>query len=79
MFEGTLRLFLVWLSAALFMVPVSLASAQNTDGIGNLKLPGISNYATPRGETTLATGSSGAITLSAQLTDKGTDITRGIV
>ncbi|CCV07306.1 conserved exported hypothetical protein [Mesorhizobium metallidurans STM 2683] len=73
------RLFLVWLGAALLAVPVSSAIAQDADGIGNLKLPGISSYATPKSETSLALGSSGAITLSAQLTDKGADITRGIV
>ncbi|MBZ9738407.1 MULTISPECIES: hypothetical protein [unclassified Mesorhizobium] len=79
MFEGRLRLFLVWLCAALFMAPVSLAVAQEKDGVGDLKLPGISSYATPKSETPLALGGGGAITLSAQLTDKGTDITRGLV
>ncbi|MER8952982.1 hypothetical protein NKH98_09615 [Mesorhizobium sp. M0833] len=79
MFEGTLRLFLIWLAAALLMVPVSIAVAQDVDGLGELKLPGISGYAPPKSETSLALGSSGAITLSAQLTDKGADITRGIV
>ncbi|TIW42054.1 MAG: hypothetical protein E5V61_24315, partial [Mesorhizobium sp.] len=34
---------------------------------------------TPKGETSLALSGGGAITLSAQLTDKGNDITRGIV
>ncbi|RWM88583.1 MAG: hypothetical protein EOR84_27165 [Mesorhizobium sp.] len=79
MFEGTSRLILIWLAAALLMVPVSLAVAQDADGLGDLKLPGISNYAPPKSEAPLAAGSSGAITLSAQLTDKGADITRGIV
>ncbi|CAN7524301.1 hypothetical protein [Mesorhizobium sp. LjRoot246] len=79
MFEGTVRVFLVWLGAVLLMAPVSLAMAQNVDGISNLKLPGISSYATPKGETSLALSGGGAITLSAQLTDKGSDITRGIV
>ncbi|MER9327365.1 hypothetical protein [Mesorhizobium sp. M0488] len=79
MFEGTIRLFLVWLSALLFMAPVSLAVAQDADGVGDLKLPGISSYATPKGERSLALSGGGAITLSAQLTDKGADITRGIV
>ncbi|CCV14235.1 conserved exported hypothetical protein [Mesorhizobium sp. STM 4661] len=74
-----LRLFLIWLAAALLAVPASSAGAQDADGIGDLKLPGISSYATPKSETPLALGSSGAITLSAQLTDKGADITRGIV
>ncbi|MDX8537256.1 hypothetical protein RFM23_06430 [Mesorhizobium abyssinicae] len=79
MFEGTLRLFLVWLAATLLAVPVSPVFAQNADGISNLKLPGISSYATPKGDTSLALSGGGAITLSAQLTDKGADITRGIV
>lgn len=78
MFEGTLRLFLIWLAVALF-APASMAIAQNADGIGNLKLPDISSYATPKSETPLALSGGGAITLSAQLTDKGADITRGIV
>ncbi|ESZ27914.1 MULTISPECIES: hypothetical protein [unclassified Mesorhizobium] len=79
MFEGTVRLFLIWLGALLFMAPVSYAMAQNVDGVSDLKLPGISSYATPKGETSLALSGGGAITLSAQLTDKGSDITRGIV
>ncbi|TIO17878.1 MAG: hypothetical protein E5X96_10915, partial [Mesorhizobium sp.] len=79
MFEGTLRLFVVGLIAALLAVPVSFALAQNANDVGNIKLPGISSYATPKSERSLALGSGGAITLSAQLTDKGADITRGIV
>ncbi|QND60883.1 hypothetical protein [Mesorhizobium huakuii] len=79
MFEGRLRLFLVWLCAALFLLPVSMAAAQQKDGVSDLKLPGISSYATPKSETPLALGGGGSITLSAQLTDKGTDITRGLV
>jgi hypothetical protein len=79
MFEGRLRLFLVWLCTALFLAPVSLAVAQEKDGVSDLKLPGISSYATPKSESPLALGGGGAITLSAQLTDKGTDITRGLV
>ena len=79
MFEGLSRLFPIWLGAALFLVPVSSAIAQDVDGLSDLKLPGISSYASPNSETSLALGSSGAITLSAQLTDKGADITRGIV
>jgi hypothetical protein len=79
MFEGTVRIFLAWLGALLMMAPVSFAMAQNVDGVTDLKLPGISSYATPKGETSLALSGGGAITLSAQLTDKGSDITRGIV
>jgi len=73
-----LRLFLIWLAAALF-APASMAVAQNADGISNLKLPDISSYASPKSERSLALSGGGAITLSAQLTDKGADITRGIV
>ncbi|WP_027145021.1 hypothetical protein [Mesorhizobium sp. WSM3626] len=79
MFEGRLRLFLIRLCAALFLLPVSMAVAQEKDGVSDLKLPGISSYATPKNETPLALGGGGAITLSAQLTNKGTDITRGLV
>ncbi|TPK42774.1 hypothetical protein FJ492_15650 [Mesorhizobium sp. B2-5-4] len=79
MFEGRLRLFLIRLCAALFLLPVSMAVAQEKDGVSDLKLPGISSYATPKSETPLALGGGGAITLSAQLTTKGTDITRGLV
>ncbi|MET3595016.1 MULTISPECIES: hypothetical protein [Mesorhizobium] len=79
MFEGTLRLFVIGLVAALFVVPVSFALAQNANDVGDIKLPGISSYTTPKGERSLALGNGGAITLSAQLTDKGADITRGIV
>ena len=43
MFEGQLRLFLIWVCAALFLLPVSLAAAQQKDGVGALKLPGISS------------------------------------
>jgi hypothetical protein len=71
MFEGLPRLFLIWLGAALSMVPASSAVAQDVDGLSDLKLPGISRYAPPNSETSLALGSSGAI--------KGADITRGIV
>jgi len=46
---------------------------------GDIKLPGISSYATPKSGAPLALGNGGVITLSAQLTDKGTDITRGLV
>ncbi|TPL88226.1 hypothetical protein FJ941_04820 [Mesorhizobium sp. B2-3-13] len=79
MFEGRLRLFLIRLCAALFLLPVSMAVAQEKDGVSDLRLPGISSYATPKSETPLALGGGGAITLSAQLTTKGTDITRGLV
>lgn len=55
------------------------ASAQTKDGLEDLKLPGISSYANPQHEAPLALGDAGQITLSAQLTDRGPDITRGLV
>ncbi len=74
-----MRLFVIALVAAVFAVPISFALAQNANDVGDLKLPGISSYATPKTEGPLALANGGAITLSAQLTDKGADITRGIV
>lgn len=79
MIEGTPRLLLVVLGAALFMAPVSHAAAQDVDGLGDVRLPDISSYAPARSGAPLVQGSGGDITLSAQLTDKGGDITRGIV
>lgn len=54
------------------------AGAKDPDAIDNLKLPGISTYAPPHAGTQLARGE-GEITLSAQLTDKGEEITRGLI
>lgn len=54
------------------------AVAKDPDSLDNLKLPGISTYAPPHAGTQLARGE-GEITLSAQLTDKGEEITRGLV
>jgi hypothetical protein len=79
MIEGISRLLPIALGAALLAVPVSLARAQDQGDLGKLKLPGMSNYANPRHEGPLATAGGGEITLSAQLTDKGADITRGMV
>ncbi|MHA6642099.1 hypothetical protein [Mesorhizobium sp. A623] len=79
MIEGNLRLRQIVLGIALVAMPVTLASAQDKDGLGQLKLPGISNYINPRHEATIASSTSGEITLSAQLTEKGADITRGMV
>ena len=69
----------VSLGAALLAFSPCHALAQTKDGLDDLKLPGISSYATPRRDAPLALGNAGQITLSAQLTDKGADITRGLV
>lgn len=42
-------------------------------------MPGISGYAPPLGQGTLATAIEGQVTLSAHLTDDGPSITRGLV
>ncbi|MGN6307483.1 MAG: hypothetical protein ACTHNH_21905 [Mesorhizobium sp.] len=55
------------------------ATAQEKDVLKNLNLPDISSYAPPHGDKSLALGTHGDVTLSAQLMDKGADITRGIV
>lgn len=75
----------VLLSAAL-AVPTTMATAQSfnidgnpSDALEGIDLPDISNYAPPVGETQLALGAGGRVTLSAQLTDKGGEITRGMV
>lgn len=79
MIERFGRLLLLVPGAALFTATAFAAMAQNADGFDDLKLPDISDYATPQNEAPLAQGSIGEVTLSAQLTDKGGDITRGIV
>lgn len=55
------------------------AAAQDNDGLGSLKLPDLSKYAPANPDTPLAATTGGDITLSAQLTDKGADITRGLI
>lgn len=78
MIEGISRLLPIVLGTAVFMAQASTAHAEDGIGLDKLKLPGISGYANPRHEGSLAT-LGGEITLSAQLTDKGADITRGMV
>lgn len=79
MIKGIFRLLPVATGLALTVLSPSLANAQNADGLGDLKLPGISKYANPRQEGDLASHGSGELTLSAHLTDDGADITRGMV
>ncbi|MDH4984906.1 hypothetical protein QEZ47_04940 [Aminobacter anthyllidis] len=80
MSRGRFRFFVPILGAALFTVPPSAVFAQDgAAAIDGLSLPGISSFASPRGDEPLATGTLGEITLTAQLTDKGSDIGRGLV
>lgn len=78
MIEGILRLLPVILGVAVVTAQASVARAQDNDALENLKLPGLSGYASPRHDAPLAIGG-GEITLSAQLTGDGADITRGMV
>ena len=73
------RLLPVALVAILCVALARQAGAQDNDGLGNLNLPDLSKYAPSNGHAPLATSAAGDITLSAQLTDKGADITRGLV
>ncbi len=80
MFRGHFRFFAPILGAALFSVPAVPAVAQEGAGIlDKLSMPGISSFAPPRDDGQLATAGLGEITLAAQLTDKGSDIGRGLV
>jgi hypothetical protein len=58
----------------------ALVSAQEFgDKLMEIELPAITNFAPPQSETPLAQGSGGAVTLAAQLTEDGAEITRGLV
>jgi hypothetical protein len=55
------------------------AVAQDMDQLDKLDLPDLSEYAPAATDAPLATATGGDLTLSAQLVDKGADITRGLV
>lgn len=78
MFAAVRRLSPFLLAAALGMAMSVPSGAQDDDGIGELKLPGISSYATPHSDAQLAVPD-GNVTLSAHLTEGGEDISRGMV
>lgn len=78
MFFGGRRLSL-WLLAVALIVACGTSARAQDDGLGNLKLPGISSYARPHDEAPLALGSGGEVTLTAKLTEESGDIGRGLV
>lgn len=78
MFVRLRRLSLTVIGATLGAALALPAGAKDPDSLEKLKLPGISTYAPPHSGTQLARGE-GEITLSAQLTEKGEEITRGLV
>ncbi len=79
MILGGLRFLLSVFAVALLAAAATPSAAQDKDGLGDLKLPDISGYARSHRDAPLAAGNGGEVTLSAQLVDKGADITRGIV
>jgi hypothetical protein len=80
MIEGIFRLLALATSVAAVTATPVFVSAQEFGGqLPNLKLPSITNFAPPQSESPLAQGSGGEITLAAQLTEGGAEITRGLV
>lgn len=80
MFRGHFRFFAPILGVALFSVQAPAGFAQEGTGIlDKLSMPGISNFTQPRGDEPPATAALGEITLAAQLTGEGADISRGLV
>ena len=80
MLWGHFRLFMLILGAALSTVQPWGAFAQDgASPIDGLSLPSISSLISPRGEEPLKTGGLSQITLTAQLTNKGSDISHGLV
>lgn len=80
MIEGIFRLLALATSVAAVTAAPVFVSAQEFGGqLPNLKLPSITNFAPPQSESPLAQGSGGEITLAAQLTEGGAEITRGLV
>ena len=79
MFAGLYRLFTRHcLIVALAAWPAAALAQENPDPAADLKLPQINNFAPAKEDKPLALGD-GQITLSAQLTEDGTEITRGLV
>jgi hypothetical protein len=80
MIEGTFRFLAVIVGAAALTATPGLVSAQEFGNqLPTLELPPITNFAPPQGDAPLAQGSGGAVTLVAQLTEGGEEITRGLV
>lgn len=78
MFAGLYRFTRHCLIVALAALPISALAQENPDPAADLKLPQINNFAPAREDKPLALGD-GQITLSAQLTEEGAEITRGLV
>nr|WP_139789101.1 hypothetical protein [Pseudaminobacter manganicus] len=76
MFLGSRPLFLFALAVTLAAAP---AHARDGGALQDFKLPGMTDYRGPHDRAAPHSEKDGEITLSAQLIDKGPDITRGLV
>ncbi|WP_353641242.1 hypothetical protein [Mesorhizobium sp. WSM2239] len=80
MIEGIFRFLALAASAVVLTAAPAVVSAQEFgDQLPALELPAITNFASPQSEAPLAQGSGGVVTLSAQMTEGGAEITRGLV
>jgi hypothetical protein len=80
MIDRVSRLFALAGLALVFTVLPAIAFAQeSSDPAIELKLPEIKSFAPAQSDKPLAQAANGQITLAAQLTDKGSEITRGLV
>ena len=78
MFAGLYRFTRHCLIVALAVWPAAALAQESPAPAADLKLPQINNFAPAKEDKPLALGD-GQITLSAQLTEGGTEITRGLV
>lgn len=79
MIAGMTRPLALFLLAAAIAASPRLGAAQEApQGDDQAEVPGVTSYAPPRQDAPLATGE-GQLTLAAQLTDTGSDLTRGLV
>ncbi len=78
--EGIKRLFAGACCAIALPALAGVAHAQETsDRLPRIKLPAINSFAPAASDRPLATAQNSRVTLAAQLTDEGAEITRGLV
>lgn len=66
-------------AAAAFALSPMASSAEEVNPIQGLKLPAITGYSSSHGGTPAGPQATGEVTLAAKLTDKGSEINRGLV
>ncbi len=80
MSRGHFRFFVPIIGVTLFSVQCAVVFAQDSaSAVERLSLPGVSGFVSSRGDKSLTTSALSEIMLTAQLTDKGRDISRGLV